>query len=458
MLRFFSGSITAKRTTPPRRFAAVCLVWSVLSPAIAGGQKSDTTVVTVKAPADLRARLLEGTPLRGRDGADPEWNNVLLFPAANGGLFVVDLTDPARTGAYRSTLTQFDSSGRFVRTIGAVGQGPGEFQGWIGGVAQLKDGRILVTDSRGVLVFTEKGVSITRWNATGNTLASGGAIFADPSGLVYVASRRGLGYGTPSSLEPILFRFRADGSLIDTVGPPQASFDRRPDPYKLERTRVPFGPQYLSAWSPAGHFVTAYSATYAIELPSPPQAAANGARPAAPWRENANVVSLRRAVPAVPIGAAEREDWKLSVTTYSRSPTPGRWENWQWHGADIPKNKAPITLLGVDADARIWVRLAQPSVLHPDVILPTLPASPRQGYEILAKKRWVEPAVFDVMAPEGRLLGQIELPPRTGHPDLRAVHTEASFSAAGNTLWAVVYDEDDVPVVRRYRIAWPDKP
>jgi hypothetical protein len=382
---------------------------------------------------------------------------VLLFTGLNGSLFVVDLNDPAITGGYRATLTQFDSSGKFVRTVGGVGRGPGEFQGWIGGVAQLKDGRILVTDAQGVLVFSDKGVPLTRWHAAGNSWASGGQLLVDPGGTILTTSRIPIGGPPGTPFRSVLFRFRMDGTLIDTVSPPQASFETRWDPYKMARTRVPFAPQYLSAWSPLGYFVTAYSSAYAVDMPTKQASSPRRGRPILPG-QSGPVISLRRAVEVVPVQAAERADWKLSVTTYSRSPTPGRWESWQWSGPDIPSNKPPINLLAVDGDGRIWVRLAQRGILNPDVVLPTIPSAPGQGAEILARKRWVEPTVFDILDPEGILMGEIELPPGTGHPDLRVLHPEASFAAAGNIIWVAVYDDDGAPTIKRFRIAWPVKP
>jgi hypothetical protein len=55
-------------------------------------------------------------------------------------------------------------------------------------------------------------------------------------------------------------------------------------------------------------------------------------------------------------------------------------------------------------------------------------------------------------------MGEIELPPGTGHPDLRVLHPEASFAAAGNIIWVAVYDDDGAPTIKRFRIGWPVKP
>jgi hypothetical protein len=436
---------------------------------LAFGQSADTTVVRVQTPPEMRARLLDEQVVRARESAGVAWKHVLLFPSLHRGLFVVALTDPYDGAVYRSTLTEFDSAGKFVRTIGGpvLGQGrsgrlgvtgtpPGEFQGWIGSVVQLDDGRILATDARGILVFAQDGTPLARWDATGNSLASGGSIFVDPAGFIYLSARRRVDPRT-TQLESFLYRFRADGTLVDEVPPPEASFERHHDPYQMPRAHVPFGPQYLSAWSPAGYFVTAYSSAYAIDIPAR-RAGLQRERPTQPWLESAPVTSLRRSPPPIPVQPAERDDWKLSVTTFARSPTPGPWENWQWSGPDIPANKAPINLLSVDPDGRIWVRLAQAGQLHPEVVLPTMPAAPSQGFDLLARKRWIEPFVFDVLEPTGRMVGQVRLPDGTGHPDLRGSVPQASFAATGGILWVAVYDDDGVPTIKRYRIAWPGKP
>jgi hypothetical protein len=54
-----------------------------------------------------------------------------------------------------------------------------------------------------------------------------------------------------------------------------------------------------------------------------------------------------------------------------------------------------------------------------------------------------EPSIYDVFEPDGTLVGRVRL------PDDMTLH-----NMRGDTVWGVTKDADDVPTVRRYRIAW----
>ena len=51
--------------------------------------------------------------------------------------------------------------------------------------------------------------------------------------------------------------------------------------------------------------------------------------------------------------------------------------------------------------------------------------------------------VYDAIEPDGTYLGQVEVPAGV-----------VSFVRRGDQVWGVEFDEDDVPRVARYRIAW----
>jgi hypothetical protein len=418
------------------------------------GQSPDTTVVNVPAVDHPKvATLVEELTLGEGPLADGyEFSNAFVFAGRNGSVFVVDLADPSGIGNFRSTVRQYDSTGRFIRAIGRPGSGPGEYIGGVGAVTQLPDGRIILSCSEGLLVYSASGVPMDKWRARAVYYTLGSPILVDPKGFVMsYGAIRGLPSGPLKrpTLELFLYRFRLNGELVDSISPPETEFQGKPDPYQLERVRLPFGPKYLTTWSPLGYFVTSYTTRYAVDLRLPTsaqQSRRDGSQQA--YR----VRSVRRIVPAVPVATAERADWRKSVTMFSRSPTPGPWADWQWSGPDIPESKPPIRDLTVDGAGRIWVTLSQPAQLHSDVKIPERPATPAEGYDLDAKKRWVEPTVFDVFEPSGRYLGQVRFPQRVGHPDVNT----APAAPSGDHIWAVLYDADGVPTVKRYRIRWPE--
>src|SRR6185503_10543159 len=53
------------------------------------------------------------------------------------------------------------------------------------------------------------------------------------------------------------------------------------------------------------------------------------------------------------------------------------------------------------------------------------------------------PALYDVFEPDGQYLGQVQVPPKV-----------SSVVRRGDQVWAIAFDDDDVPRIKRYRIAW----
>ncbi len=75
----------------------------------------------------------------------------------NGSVYISDRGDRA--------IKEYDSSGKYVRTIGKEGQGPGEFQG-IADLQILPDGRLIVLDfkSNRLSIFNPEGKFLTSSN------------------------------------------------------------------------------------------------------------------------------------------------------------------------------------------------------------------------------------------------------------------------------------------------------
>jgi len=77
------------------------------------------------------------------DGEDEDENNILFWPLLsfvddNENIYIIELQD--------QVIKVFGSDGEYIQTIGAKGNGPGEFQ-MISGLAVTKEGKIAVIDS-----------------------------------------------------------------------------------------------------------------------------------------------------------------------------------------------------------------------------------------------------------------------------------------------------------------------
>ena len=406
---------------------------AVLFPTLSVAQGTDTTIINVSLPVHPGiATLVEEITLGNGSSSDLytfTWPR--LFPGSNGSVYVID-SDNVGRGA---TVRQYDRNGHFVRNLGRSGPGPGEYTWRPGEIKELPDGRILMSDARGLLVYSQNGASIGRWFAKGAWGNRGSQILLDPAGFIglYGADVGIYAGGVPVNRVPVLYRFRLDGTVVDTIAPPEASFKQ---PASMAGARVPFIPTYKSAWSPLGYFVTSYVASYAIDLRKTPSSASGLlSRPGDP------VTSIRRRVSTVPVLAEERNDWRQSITMFMRSG--GGLGNWQWTGPEIPAIKPPVSDIFVDIDGRIWVRLSQTGRVNRSVSIPTRPATRDESYRLDAQQRWTEAMVYDVLEPSGRYLGQVRFPDGT-----------VSTTITGNTVWAVVNDSEEVPTIRRYRIGW----
>jgi hypothetical protein len=430
-------------------FIPVCLL---LFPAAGQGQRSDTTVIRPGAPrhAGISTLVEERTLGAGSDAVEFQFTNVFVFTAKDGGVFVVDMHDPGTGASFGTTVRKYDREGRFVHSFGRSGQGPGEYVGGVGDVKELPDGRVLLSDSRGILVYSPTGEPLGLWRAQQQPHQLWSRILVDPAGLVYMygerprISDRTAAPGPPR--QDLLYRFRFDGTLLDTVAPPHAAF---PDPQRIGRAQVVLLPRHLWAWSPLGYFVTAVSTTYAIDLRKAPRGSDTGGAPAG-WNQTDNVVSIRRTVPPVPLQQAESDDWRRSVTMFNRTVRGGN-PDWRWSGPDLPRVKPAVRHLIVAGGGRIWVRVSQEARVDPSVVIQTGPPQRGQSPRLDAYYRWVEPLVFDVFEPEGVYVGRVRFPEGAG----RVFYSESVHVAIdGDTVWSVEKDRDDVPIIKQYRVRW----
>lgn len=120
--------------------------------------------------------------------------------------------------------------------------------------------------------------------------------------------------------------------------------------------------------------------------------------------------------------------------------------SWTWNGPDIPETKPLYEDLQVALDGRIWIAILPEvstrigsSSIGGGIGQPGTSRAPAQGPPPPPPR----PALYDVFEPDGQYLGQVQVPAKV-----------SSVVRRGDQVWAVAFDDDDVPRIKRYRIAW----
>jgi hypothetical protein len=385
-------------------------------------QRSDTVVRAAVGPVHAApARLVEELSIGRLDGPiEYQFAEIASIAVArDGSILVSDRKTPA--------VRLFDRTGKYVRTYGRKGPGPGEYMQPTD-VAFLPDGGVVVRDPRQfrVCYYAADGRPVR------DVIVNSGfgdfvpnSMLADVNGTVWVRT---------GGFNDTLARYTrlVNGAIVDTVSLPHVLSPPNAVILGARSTiRVSFLPVGFEVFSPLGYWVTFLSNRYAIDLRIPRTIA--GARPAVPpmWKPGDPVTSIRKPFVPVKVLPQERADHRSSIRDFARRGDP----SWTWQGPDIPAEKAAFRRLSVDDEGRMWVQLFGTGVRDTSVH-----ASDQQPW---ADRGWVEPTVFEIVEPSGRIVGRVPLPPRTYFK-----------TARGDTLWVQTLDADDVPIVKRYRIVW----
>jgi hypothetical protein len=351
-----------------------------------------------------------------------------LEVAEDGRIYVFDRQVPA--------LREYDPAGKYVRTVGRKGAGPGEYT-QANGVAIHRDGRVVLWDAgtAHINVYRPDGTFITSWPLPGGSgFYTSGALFVDTAGNTYARTRIGdppkeNAAGTPRMFGITgLVEWDRDGKIIDSLAPPTATVE----PQSLiatqkggtSMTSVPFSARFVWGWSPLGYFLSAQTDRYAVTM-SPP---------------NGQPRRLERDARQVPVEGDERAYYEERTTAQMRQTDP----TWRWSGPAIPGAKGAIASIVPADDGRIWVSTAQIGERVPASEQapagPTARIGPDDGPK-MPEVRWRDPIVFDVFDPSGRYLGRVAAPPKTSFRTMR-----------GDFIWAVRRDSLDVEQVVRFRV------
>jgi hypothetical protein len=393
----------------------------------------DTIVMRTTGGSDSTGlhTLVEEVTIGELDAAEAEYSfggiNELEV-AEDGRIYVFDRQVPA--------LREYDPAGKYVRTVGRKGKGPGEYE-QANGVAVHRDGRVVLWDasSARINVYRPDGTFIASWPLPGGGgFFTNSALFVDTAGNTYARTRiadpprENAAAGATMFGTTGLVQWDRNGNVVDSLTPPAPTIETQ----SLVASReggfsvytLPFSARHSWVWSPLGYFVSARTDRYAVTL-SP---------------VNGQPRRIERTVDPVPVTSDERADHEERATASMRRTDP----SWRWSGPSIPGTKPPIASIVAADDGKIWVSVAR----HGERI-PAGEGSPGPAVRVgtvgdlprLPEPRWRDPVVYDVFDPTGQYLGQVSVPPRTRFQTMRGDH-----------VWGVRRDSLDVEQVVRFRV------
>lgn len=235
-----------------RETDADCWGWGRLLPtlvllaAVACGDGS-----AVDAGHDSTISLVPAGALAGEVGSAGE----LVEPSnwtvdERGFVYVVD-TKPA-------VIKVFDDSGRFVRTIGREGAGPGEFRM---ALIAVRGGRLLVHDPMAarVSLFDTSGTYVRGWI---------GACCYWYKPFLHRDGRIAIPTEPPDGMQRAFLHFDTLGALLDTLSVPRAhdapQWTLRRGTQMVMSTRVPFSRQSDVELTPDGDAIHGWSGAYRL--------------------------------------------------------------------------------------------------------------------------------------------------------------------------------------------------
>ncbi len=343
----------------------------------------------------------------------------------DGTVAVYDYTGP--------TVRTYDASGRYLRSVGRKGAGPGEYS-QNNGMTYLADGRLALWDpsTARITLYDDDGRVQSEWKppVTGSFSSNALSMIASHALAVNASLRENSpddAPPTPSRTlgQPAYFLYDSTGTITDTLRVPKPL--KETEFISAEREgmsimyAVPFAPLALDALRPDGQLVVTFSREYSIDI-------SNGARP----------IRIERDIAFVPTTEGERAGERAIVEYQFQRSMP----DWRWQGATIPDVKPAIRSLKSAADNRLWVRISAPGEL-----IPESERAPQASPAVAGSRPprpvalWREPSWYDVFEPSGEFFARIVMPPRS-----------RLLGARGDLAWGVVTDEDDVPFLVHWRI------
>lgn len=385
----------------------------------------DTVQVRIagEIPAELTRTIVPEFSVGASDGDETvtfgRVGFVLGMP--NGGMLVHDVHQAS------GLVRLYDSTGAYVRTIGAKGGGPGEYN-QLNGITRLPNGEIVFWDATGGRLnrYTATGDYIGTMRMPLSSWFTQNALHSDRNGGIWawtVFQREDQTAGVRARYGMI--HLDTLGTVLDSLPYPQWS-DRPAefltatgsDGRSMTRTSVPFTPGEFHRFNLDGGLVSGPGDPYVFYILPP------ASKP----------IRVQRDYTPVPVSDLESSQRRVQIEQTMRRLQP----SWTWTGPSVPATKPAYSSIDVGEDGRLWVRVAQPGESIPEAELP-----PLRTDVVPTPIRFTtrEPVAYDVYTPDGRLLGRVKLPWRT-----------SIYRMRGNTVWGVRRDLDDVDYATRFRI------
>jgi hypothetical protein len=316
--------------------------------------------------------------------------------------------------------------------IGREGQGPGELN-QVFSIALHPDGKLLVrSDGNGRMnVFSLDGEFLDDWPLPGGYMTSLPMVVMT-DGTIYTrlpVHESGDGRLREHGMVP----FEIDGS---EAGAPV--FQPRNEALLTFREitatlssgsritttmAVPFSPTTPSALSPFGAMIVGVGNRYRFEV----------------QRFDGTTLIVERVAEPIAVSPNEAEWHRRFTIARARDNQP----SWSWSGPDIPASKPYFNGFYADQSGRIWVRRPGPGRRLPDC-----DENPSPGPIRSIARCWEDTEIIDVLAADGRFLGDVDLPEGT------QLRSDRSF-VRDDLVLLRFEDEAGTIMVKRYRLVLP---
>jgi hypothetical protein len=338
-------------------------------------------------------------------------NPMGLAIAKNGEVFVSDYA--------ANHIKVFDPQGKFLRTLGKEGQGPGDL-GWPAYIEIVED-RVLVREvkNRRISILNIDGIFVRSVPFAPDSRY--GALLrmkAIPDGRLAVLRERGVPAGfrgrLPEDQDLVLELFSEDLETISVIFEKKFRASRwglNPQTKSHHRVRFPYHPRVYIDVSPTGILAIGYNEKYEIELVDP---------------DKGGILAISHSYEPVRLEERDKKEYfgrfVMAVFVNNVKKILPKPPDYVVELTEFPEFLPPYRGLMFDPEGNLWVQLYTQSRAT---------------------------NVFDVFSPDGEFLNQITV---EGAPIPAHFASSGIKNIQGDVLWQIERDEDGFASVAKYRL------